>query len=89
MRRWIHDGKLRAELRPGPYGQQYLVPTGELSALQVALQLRSENPGETSARSRLVSIAGEAVDLPLEEFLDEEAGEPEKVPERPTDDLTV
>jgi excisionase family DNA binding protein len=36
LRRWIHDGKLRAELRPGPYGQQYLVPTGELSALQVA-----------------------------------------------------
>jgi excisionase family DNA binding protein len=36
MRRWIHDGKLRAELRPGPYGQQYVVPIAELSSLQVA-----------------------------------------------------
>ncbi|MDQ2741006.1 MAG: helix-turn-helix domain-containing protein [Chloroflexota bacterium] len=38
VRRWIHDGKLHAELRPGPYGQQYLVP---LQALPAARMLRS------------------------------------------------
>jgi excisionase family DNA binding protein len=32
VRRWIHQGKLRAELRPGPYGPQYFVAADQLAA---------------------------------------------------------
>jgi excisionase family DNA binding protein len=35
LRRWIHAGKLQAELRPGPYGQQYLVPLKQLGVVQL------------------------------------------------------
>jgi excisionase family DNA binding protein len=35
LRRWIHAGKLHAELRPGPYGQQYVVPLEQLGAVHL------------------------------------------------------
>ena len=35
LRRWIRSGKLQADLRPGPYGQQYLVPIRQLDAVQI------------------------------------------------------
>ncbi|PZS07589.1 MAG: hypothetical protein DLM70_03365, partial [Chloroflexi bacterium] len=35
LRRWIHAGKLQAELRPGPYGQQYVVPRDQLGAVRL------------------------------------------------------
>jgi excisionase family DNA binding protein len=35
LRRWIHAGKLQAELRPGPYGQQYLMPLKQLRGVQL------------------------------------------------------
>ena len=67
MRRWIHDGKLRAELRPGPYGQQYLVPLGELSALQVARDVeRMQREADLETLSALLGsyLAHREGDLP-------------------------
>ena len=34
IRRWIKEGKVRAELRPGPYGQQYYVPATQIHTAQ-------------------------------------------------------
>jgi excisionase family DNA binding protein len=55
LRRWIHDGKLRADLRLGPYGQQYLVPISELSSLQVARDVdRMRREGDLEGLARLL-----------------------------------
>lgn len=57
VRRWIHDGKLRAELRPGPYGQQYLVPIDAMDAAQVVRDVeRIEREAE---RERIPAIVEE------------------------------
>ena len=34
IRRWIKEGKVGAELRPGPYGQQYYVPATQIHTAQ-------------------------------------------------------
>jgi excisionase family DNA binding protein len=33
-RRWIREGKLAGELMPGPYGEQYMVPAGQINTAQ-------------------------------------------------------
>jgi excisionase family DNA binding protein len=45
LRRWIHAGKLQAELRPGPYGQQYLVPLKQLGAVQLVRDMERVDRG--------------------------------------------
>jgi excisionase family DNA binding protein len=55
LRRWIHDGKLQAELRPGPYGQQYLVPLKQLGAVQLVRDVdRVERGREAQAIPQMV-----------------------------------
>lgn len=55
LRRWIHAGKLQAELRPGPYGQQYLVPLKQLGAVQLVRNVeRVERGREAEAIPRMV-----------------------------------
>ncbi|HEX6508230.1 MAG TPA: helix-turn-helix domain-containing protein [Chloroflexota bacterium] len=55
LRRWIHAGKLQAELRPGPYGQQYLVPLKQLDAVQLVRDVeRVERKREAEAIPQLV-----------------------------------
>jgi excisionase family DNA binding protein len=55
IRRWIHDGKLQAELRPGPYGQQYLVPTRHLQAIQVTRDVeRADRQADLAALTQLL-----------------------------------
>ncbi|MBV9281171.1 MAG: helix-turn-helix domain-containing protein [Chloroflexi bacterium] len=55
LRRWIHAGKLKAELRPGPYGQQYLVPSKQLGAVQLVRDAeRVERGREAEAIPQLV-----------------------------------
>jgi hypothetical protein len=55
LRRWIHAGKLQAELRPGPYGQQYLVPLKQLGAVQLVRDVeRVEREREAEAIPQLV-----------------------------------
>ncbi len=55
LRRWIHAGKLQAELRPGPYGQQYLVPLKQLGAVQLASDVdRAERGREAAAIPQMV-----------------------------------
>lgn len=55
LRRWIHAGKLQAELRPGPYGQQYLVPLKQLGAVQLVRDVeRVERGREPEAIPQLV-----------------------------------
>jgi excisionase family DNA binding protein len=55
LRRWIHAGKLEAELRPGPYGQQYLVPLKQLGAVQLVRDMeRVERGREAEAIPQLV-----------------------------------
>jgi excisionase family DNA binding protein len=55
LRRWIHAGKLDAELRPGPYGQQYLVPLKQLGAVQLVRDVeRVERGREATAIPQLV-----------------------------------
>ena len=55
LRRWIHAGKLQAELRPGPYGQQYLVPRTQLDAIQVVRDVeRAERQAERDALPRVL-----------------------------------
>lgn len=45
LRRWIHAGKLQAELRPGPYGQQYLVPLQQLAAVTLVRDVERVDRG--------------------------------------------
>jgi excisionase family DNA binding protein len=45
LRRWIHAGKLQAELRPGPYGQQYLVPLKQLGAVEFVREVEHVRRG--------------------------------------------
>jgi excisionase family DNA binding protein len=55
LRRWIHAGKLHAELRPGPYGQQYVVPLKQLGAVQLVRDVeRVERGREAAAIPQLV-----------------------------------
>lgn len=55
LRRWIHAGKLQAELRPGPYGQQYLVPLKQLGAVQLMRDVeRVERGREAEAIPQMV-----------------------------------
>lgn len=55
LRRWIHAGKLQAELRPGPYGQQYLVPLKHLAAVQLVRDVEHVERGrEAEAIPRIV-----------------------------------
>jgi len=55
LRRWIHAGKLHAELRPGPYGQQYLVPMGQLDAIGLVRDVeRAERQSEREALPRVL-----------------------------------
>jgi excisionase family DNA binding protein len=55
LRRWIHAGKLQAELRPGPYGQQYVVPLKQLGAVQLVRDVeRVERGREAAAIPQLV-----------------------------------
>jgi excisionase family DNA binding protein len=55
LRRWIHAGKLQAELRPGPYGQQYLVPLKQLGAVQLVRDVeRLERGREAGAIPQMV-----------------------------------
>ncbi|MGH2443394.1 MAG: helix-turn-helix domain-containing protein [Chloroflexota bacterium] len=55
LRRWIHAGKLQAELRPGPYGQQYVVPLKQLGAVQLVRDVeRVERGREAEAIPRMV-----------------------------------
>jgi excisionase family DNA binding protein len=55
LRRWIHAGKLQAELRPGPYGQQYLVPLKQLGAVQLVRDVeRMERGREAEAIPQIV-----------------------------------
>jgi excisionase family DNA binding protein len=49
LRRWIHAGKLQAELRPGPYGQQYLVPLKQLGAVQLMRDVERVERGREAA----------------------------------------
>lgn len=34
VRRWIREDRLYAEKRPGPYGEQYFIPPGEITTAQ-------------------------------------------------------
>lgn len=55
LRRWIHAGKLQAELRPGPYGQQYVVPLKQLGAVQLVRDVeRMERGREAEAIPQMV-----------------------------------
>jgi excisionase family DNA binding protein len=55
LRRWIHAGKLQAELRPGPYGQQYLVPLKQLGAVRLVHDVeRMERGREAEVIPQLV-----------------------------------
>jgi excisionase family DNA binding protein len=55
LRRWIHAGKLQAELRPGPYGQQYLVPLKRLGEIQLVRDVeRVERGREAEAIPQMV-----------------------------------
>ena len=55
LRRWIHAGKLQAELRPGPYGLQYLVPMKQLGAVTLVRDVeRVERGREAEAIPQLV-----------------------------------
>jgi len=55
LRRWIHAGKLQAELRPGPYGQQYLVPLKQIGAVQLVRDVeRVERGREAEAIPQMV-----------------------------------
>lgn len=49
LRRWIHAGKLQAELRPGPYGQQYLVPLTQLGAVRLVRDVERVERGREAA----------------------------------------
>jgi MerR family copper efflux transcriptional regulator len=53
IRRWIKEGKVRAELRPGPYGQQYYVPATQVrTAQEVHEVVRVERPVELADLAR-------------------------------------
>jgi excisionase family DNA binding protein len=55
LRRWIKAGKLEAELRPGPYGHQYLVPTSSVAGREVIRDLaRVEREEERETVPRIV-----------------------------------
>lgn len=55
LRRWIHRGKLAAELRPGPYGKQYLVPRQQLDGVQIVRDVeRAERQEEREALPRVL-----------------------------------
>jgi excisionase family DNA binding protein len=55
LRRWIHAGKLQAEMRPGPYGQQYLVPVKQLGAVELVRDVeRTERGREAEAIPQVV-----------------------------------
>lgn len=55
LRRWIHAGKLQAELRPGPYGEQYVVPLKQLGAVQLVRDVeRVERGREAEAIPQIV-----------------------------------
>jgi excisionase family DNA binding protein len=61
LRRWIHAGKLQAELRPGPYGQQYVVPLKQLGAVQLVRDVERVERGREA----------EAIPLMVEDHLRE------------------
>jgi excisionase family DNA binding protein len=55
LRRWIKAGKLEAELRPGPYGRQYLVPLSSVAGREIIRDLeRVEREEEREAVPRIV-----------------------------------
>lgn len=55
LRRWIHSGKLSAELRPGPYGKQYLVPLQGLDSVEIVRDVeRAERQEEREAIPKVV-----------------------------------
>lgn len=55
LRRWIKAGKLEAELRPGPYGQQYLVPRSSVAGREIVRDLeRVERKEEREAVPQIV-----------------------------------
>src|SRR5947209_1081625 len=55
LRRWIKAGKLEAELRPGPYGHQYLVPRSSVAGREIVRDLdRVEREEERETVPRIV-----------------------------------
>ena len=53
VRRWIKEGKLRAELRSGPYGQQYYVSAEQVTTAQELHDVvRVERPVELAELAR-------------------------------------
>jgi MerR family copper efflux transcriptional regulator len=55
LRRWIKAGKLEAELRPGPYGHQYLVPQSSVAGREVVRDLaRAEREADRESVSRVL-----------------------------------
>jgi MerR family transcriptional regulator, copper efflux regulator len=55
LRRWIKAGKLDAQLQPGPYGQQYVVPRSSMAGVQVVRDVeRAERQAEREAIPRVL-----------------------------------
>ena len=76
LRRWIRAGKLQAELRPGPYGHQYLVPLKGLDAVQVVRDVeRAERQAEREAVPRVVEEYLARREEPLVRVVEALAGE--------------
>ena len=55
LRRWIKTGKLNAQLRPGPYGRQYLIPRSSVAGVEVVRDVeRAERQAEREAVPRVL-----------------------------------
>jgi excisionase family DNA binding protein len=45
VRRWIREGRISSELRPGPYGEQYFIPVDQIqTAHEVRDLVRADRP---------------------------------------------
>ena len=56
IRRWIKDGKITAELRDSPYGQQYFIPAHEVqTASEIKDVVKVDHTVDVTSLARIMS----------------------------------
>lgn len=69
-RRWVKEGRLPAELRPGPYGQTYYVPASAADTFhQVTDVVQVSRPVEVATLAQVIDEGFRRRDTELEQTL--------------------
>ncbi len=80
VRRWIQQGKLKAELQPGPYGEEYRIPAEVITTAQEVTEVvKIEKPASSQDLALAIAKTIEQRDKGLREELTRISGQVERL----------